>query len=354
MAIENVPRAPQAPPTNRRILLASIPRTASNLFSKILNVHEQPDVHTNKMGGYYFYDAHLAACRYLEKPGSEWSQEEKKEIKDLFQTCFNDLEDHVVQAQSKNKIMFAKEHTFWFSNPGEIRKNFVGDYDPEFTKNFRVNIPEKYGSATYSAGNETILPDEYLRNWQFLFIIRHPALAFPSLYRAMIKMNGAGYLDEDGIRGASVSNMTMRWSRMLYDWAIGQPDIPGAPLIVDAHDLIHTPQVVLKLCENTGLDPNSLKFEWGTKGGNESQKSASNVESFEGHRSGPAAIMLSTLQNSSKPNKALTPAFDDIDIAAEAVKWKTEFGDEIAGIIEKAVRDSMEDYEYLRARRITV
>jgi hypothetical protein len=43
-----------------------------------------------------------------------------------------------------------------------------------------------------------------------------------------------------------------------------------------------------------------------------------------------------------------------IDIDAEAAKWKVEFGEEIAQMIEKAVRDSMPDYEYLKARRITV
>ena len=49
-------------------------------------------------------------------------------------------------------------------------------------------------------------------------------------------------------------------------------------------------------------------------------------------------------------NKA--PASVDID--AEVVKWRVEFGDEIAELLEKSTRDSMSDYEYLKANRVTV
>lgn len=352
MAIDN--KAPIKAP-KRRVLLVSIPRTASNLLSKILNAHGQPNVHTNQKGGYFFYNAFMAAAEggYLSKPGADWEQEEKTKIKAAFQACFDDLEAHSARAQEENKIMFAKEHAFWFFNPAALQKTVTGKYDSEFAKSFHVDIPEKYGAQTYSHSNETIMSDEYLRSWQLVFIIRHPALAWPSFYRAMIKMQGFGLVDDDGLRGSSITNMTMHWSRLMYDWAMEQPDAPVAPPIIDAHDLIHNPQIVLKLCEKTGLDPNSVQFEWSDRDDKRAQQWIPTDAVAEADKHLRAAnIMLSTLQASSRPNKDLAP--ESIDIPAEAAKWKAEFGEEIASEIEKAVSDSMEDYEYLKARRLTV
>ena len=61
--------------------------------------------------------------------------------------------------------------------------------------------------------------------------------------------------------------------------------------------------------------------------------------------------MMSSLSASKGVIKDKAPA--NIDIAAEAAKWKVEFGEEVAQIIEKAVWDSMPDYEYLKSKRIT-
>lgn len=43
-----------------------------------------------------------------------------------------------------------------------------------------------------------------------------------------------------------------------------------------------------------------------------------------------------------------------IDISAEAAKWSVEFGEEAARFLEKAVVDSMSDYEYLKCHRMTL
>ncbi|KAJ6155751.1 hypothetical protein N7470_006317 [Penicillium chermesinum] len=343
MAIDNtVPATLPNPP--KRLLLVSVPRTASNLLSKMLNIEGQPNVHTNAKAGYFFYNAFTAIANggYLSKPCSQWTESEKTEVRALFQTCFNELEDYCTEAEATNKIMFAKEHSFWFSNPAALQP---GVYDTEFAKALHVDIPARYGEQTYSANNQTVISDEYLRTWQLAFIIRHPALAWPSLYRAMLKMQAIGFMDEDGLKGGQ---------RDEHDHALEPeaPDIAVAPPIIDAHDLIHTPQIVQKLCAQTGLDPASVQFEWGSADIKKAELWAPGAEcDAEQQKHIKAAnIMLSTLQSSSTPNKALAP--ETIDIAAEAVKWRAEFGDEIAGVIEKAVHDSMDDYEYLKARKL--
>ena len=63
-----------------------------------------------------------------------------------------------------------------------------------------------------------------------------------------------------------------------------------------------------------------------------------------------ARRMISTLTSSSgiMPDKTST----NIDIDAEANKWREEFGVEIAGYLDMWVRAAMPDYEYLKDRRL--
>jgi hypothetical protein len=342
-----------------RLLLISVPRTASNLLLKVLNIRNQPNVITSPKGGYFFYDAFMTAGKdgRLNKPLSEWTTTEKTQVRDAFQLGLGDLEEYSTKARGENKIMFAKEHAFWFLNPGFFSNMNHGVADDQDLKTFQVSMPESYGSShTFSANNKTVLPDEYLRTWQLAFVIRHPALAWPSMYRAMQKMSKAGYLDDDGVKGVSITNMSMQWTRKLFDWCLEQPDAPVTPLVIDANDVIHNPGAVIKFCERAGLDTGSMQFEWSS---NEKKSDTwthdlaniGNAEESARQRTA-ASIMLSTLEDSTGIVKDKAPK--SIDIDAEVAKWRVEFGDEIAELLEKATHDAMPDYEYLKANRVTV
>ncbi|EKV13445.1 hypothetical protein PDIG_38270 [Penicillium digitatum PHI26] len=343
-----------------RVLLVSIPRTASNLFLKILNIHNQPNVLTSQKGGDFFYDAFMTVSRdgRVDKPLDEWTTDARSETKAIIQRCFNNLEDYSTRARSENKIMFAKEHAFWFLNPGFFTSpsSSAPMPSPEQLEEFRVSMPDQYGpSQTFSANNKTVLPDEYLRTWQIAFIIRHPALAYPSMYRAMQKLSQSGFIDDDDIKGMSFTNMSLEWTRKLFDWCLEQPDEPVTPLVVDANDIIHHPGAVVKFCEKTGLNTASMQFEWNSseKSVNETPESADYGEPAELtlHRNA-SSIMFSTLAESTGVVKDKAPLSVDVD--AEVAKWRVEFGDEVAELLEKATRDSMSDYEYLKANRVTV
>jgi len=47
-------------------------------------------------------------------------------------------------------------------------------------------------------GNETVLPDEVQRQWNPTFLVRHPALASPSLYRTTVDLQGAEAAKREG------------------------------------------------------------------------------------------------------------------------------------------------------------
>ena len=344
----------------RRILLISIPRTASNLLVTVLNIHEQPNIQTNPKAGYFLFPAFISAAKdgFMEKPAKKWTEEEKGQVKAVYQDCLDKLEQASTEAEEVNKRMFAKEHACWMSNPASFHKKLTGSHDEDFYKAFRIQIPEKYGSATYSPLNETIFSDEYLRSWQMVFIIRHPALTLPSFWRAMLRLSKAGIIEEESVRPTAVRNMDVRWSRMLYDWCLEQPGCSPPP-VLDAYDLINDQEAVIEFCEQAGLDANALKFEWGAQkdakfessswASNEAKSAAG--DDMEGSHVRAANIMFQTLANSHGMVKDKTPT--EVDIEAEKVKWRAEFGDEIGAIIEDLVWKSLPDYEYLKARRIT-
>jgi hypothetical protein len=307
-------------------------------------------------------DAFMASGKEgrLEKPLSQWTESDKTEVKNAFQSSVDELEAYSARARAENKIMFAKEHAFWITNPGVFTSMRSGSSNVEDNKSFHINMPENYGAPTFSPHNDTILPDQYLRTWKLAFIIRHPALAWPSLYRAMLKISQAGYMDEDGIKGMSLSNMSFKWTRRLFDWAMEQPDVPTQPLVIDANDVVHNPAAVVRFCELAGLDTASMQFEWGGNGAVEKKSdlwtvdrngTAGDAAELERQKNA-AAIMLSTIEGSTGILKDKAPS--DVDVDAEIGKWKVEFGEEAAALLEKATRDAMDDYEYLKERRIKV
>lgn len=124
---------------------------------------------------------------------------------------------------------------------------------------------------TRSRLNPTVLPDQYLKSWTPIFLIRHPALAFPSHCRKLLEYDKPAVA---GIgKGRSVSlTMTLRWSRVLFDWyatlhrdgseCAADPYASISPIILDADDLIEQPKIVERLAEVMGMDVASLRFSW--------------------------------------------------------------------------------------------
>ncbi|KAH8435339.1 uncharacterized protein LDX57_012968 [Aspergillus melleus] len=360
----------------RRILLVSNPRTASNLLLKILALPDQPNVYANDKGGYYFFDSFVATANdnRIYKPFDQWTPEDRSEIQSALKKCFDQLEEGTSQASQEGKIFFAKEHSPWFIDPLALKSILHLDENTSTATEdaplsnddaagaaspFRLQVPTTYtATPTFSPTNYTILPDEYLRTFHMAFIVRHPALMFPSFYRAMGKMVKLGVITEENIAGVMAANMTLRFSRLLYDWCLEQDDPDARPVILDAHEVIHKPEAIVRFCELTGLDADAIKFEWDTKPAAKdigAQNLVASVDPNTEQRTlwspEAAGIMVSTLTGSSGIIKSKTP--DVVDIAVEAAKWKEEFGQKTADMLEKRVRDAMPDYEYLKARSVT-
>lgn len=337
----------------RRVFLISVPRSASHLLLKIVDIHNQPKFLTNEQGGYFFFPAFAPAIHggYADKPLNEWTSTQKEEIKASFHGCVSSLEEYSERAQKEDKAMFIKEHAYWFMNPALMYEMMTGNKDPELFKTFQLRLSESYDPQSFSPSNKTVLPDEYLRSWQVAFIIRHPALAWASMYRAMTKIKGFGGMGGKEFMGVWKTNTTLRWTRMVYDWCLEQGT---QPVLVDADDVTHNPAAVKRFCELTGLDPEKMQYEWSeetVKGTGPGMHDTEN-EHYE-MQIKINCVMRSTVDASSGIVKDKTPT-GPIDIAVEMEKWKAELGDEAAQLLHEAVLESMPDYEYLKERRIIV
>lgn len=174
----------------------------------------------------------------------------------------------------------------------------------------------------------TCLPDSILLSLQPIFQIRNPILMFPSMLRTKLKMNYATHLDRK-----IATKLSLRFFRRLYDWYLEQGE-EIRPKIIDADDIMTNKDVVRQLCLETGLDPDSVQYEWETREEEDPLK-----------KEMTARINAST---------GILPGLEarGLDIESEKVKWTAEFGEVDGQRLAKYVIDAMPDYHYLHSRRV--
>ena len=135
--------------------------------------------------------------------------------------------------------------------------------------------------------NPTVLPDEMLRKFHFVFLIRHPRQSLPSYYRCTIP-------PLVGITGFSTfmpSEAGYRELRQIFDYlrSTGQigPAIAGGSneksyaageaeiCVIDADDLLNNPTGIIQaFCSSVGLDYDPSMLKWDTPEHQEYARSA--------------------------------------------------------------------------------
>ncbi|KAM5457391.1 hypothetical protein MaudCBS49596_000586 [Microsporum audouinii] len=336
-----------------RFYLLTCPRTGSNLLMKILALEGQPNVTYREDGGYFFSPLHL--LRYDQnRVGAhveELTPDQKENQIKCVKGCFNTLLRHVNEAESDGKLVVVKEHTHYLTDPvAETRflhgQECIANELPWMLRGFDDLVQTTDGRST---NNETFFSDEFLMTWRPIFLIRHPALAFASWYRATVRADGEEQAKSAQGKQACKKVMTLRWTRKLYDFYVqhfdnvdkdsGSPenekDTAAWPLVLDADDIISQPGVIVKLCDIVGLDSGRLKYSW---------------EKDEQQRRPGIMAFRSTIDSSTKIDP--TKVAGHVDIDQEAEKWREEFGEEIGRLVEEYVRAAMPDYTYLKARRL--
>ncbi|KPM42521.1 hypothetical protein AK830_g4048 [Neonectria ditissima] len=322
---------------HRHYWLLTSPRTASNLLVKMLNLDEQ-GVRPAHMGGYFFIPAAPMQFKLQEKPMDTWTDEERTSLHNLHQECFHRLQDHIDEAERQGQKLFVKEHTMILNSPYfEARQVYgvTGDLpgEPKTLDMRGVQHPSR------SPLNLTVLPDEFLKIWHPTFLIRHPAMMLPSLFRTCLcdsELNGFTRAKKEPM----AAEVTMKWFRTLYDfYTVHFEGDSHWPIVLDADDVMTNPALVSKYAELAGLDSNKVRFSWEKA----SEDKLKKLQALEQR-------MLSTINATEKVDNSKVAG--NVDIDDEAAKWRSEFGENEGRKLEQWVRNAMPDYHFLYTRRL--
>lgn len=332
-----------------RILIITYPRTASNLLMRMLSLPDQPNALAAESGGYFFMPAirHMREANLVGRPIEQWTEHEREKFDHVYQLCFENLQHLVLSAQEAQKKAVVKEHAPFMIDPTAQSKYLHGRANGSKLATWKVRSPDIYNNEDLPElpTNESALPEGFLARWFPTFLIRHPALAFPSYYRVMLSFQG-GDLEKMGEVECQLDEaLTLRWTRMLYDWymALWQGSVSETgspkPVVLDADDILTNPDLVCHYCALVGLDSSKVRFAWDKTG-----------ESELGNVNPVQLRTRDTLFASSGIVQGKT--FKGLTLDGEVSKWKTEFGEIEGGKLEKWVRDAMPDYEYLWGERL--
>lgn len=284
-----------------------------------------------------------------KKQVTDWTDDEVRRAKNELRACFDNFQETLDKASIEGQSIYIKEHVHCLIDPPTLNESVFGsDSSRGAIEPWLLGTSGSYGEETRSRLNETLFPDEFWKTWLPTFLIRHPALAFPSLLRVTLELEGTGDENEDKHLGQHC--LTMRWTRSLYDWyADNMSQVPPAqtdpsvvwPIILDADDIMANREVVVKYCELLGMDLSRLAFSW-TPASDDQQSQ------MEGFRKRYLATLLAS--GGIVKDKV---AGDGIDLEKEAKSWREEFGGRAGDRLERLVKDAMPDYEFLKARRLT-
>ncbi|KAI0520714.1 hypothetical protein F5B22DRAFT_598073 [Xylaria bambusicola] len=325
----------EIPSPECRYWLLTMPRTASNMLVRVLNLDEQGVRPAPFNGGYFFFSS-MASRLKLYNKASEWNL---KDIETSLKQSFDVLQDYLEGAEKDGQKVFVKEHISFLNDISLEYEHMYGTLPGDSLP--RPMPARGFAESTRSPLNQTSLPDEFLKTWYPTFLIRHPALMLSSLYRtaqADIEVYGSKRANKEPFEFEA----TMKFVKSLFDFYSNYFGNDSKwPIVLDADDVIMYPELVMKYAGLVGLSPEKLRFSW-------EKTSKEDVEKMHS----AAKIMLSTINSSTGVDKGKVAGNIDIDVEAE--KWRAEFGEEGGNKLEKWVRDAMPDYEYLRSRRLTV
>lgn len=326
-------------------ILISIPRTASNLVTQLLALPSQPCILAHPRDGYFFLPALSARYRNstFTRPVSGWSAEERTSVDEALAQSTSAWQTWVADAEQQGKGTFVKEHVNWMIRP-DVESSFLhsGPATTDPTTNLDSPIADPQ--------NPTAIPPTFWPSVRATFLIRHPALAFPSTLRTALSNEGLSTVL--GKESATVMRWecTYRWHAQLYVYlrslARQSEGVQGArksgwePLIIDACQL-QDGKFVERYAEAVGLDADLVRTSWSPVAEEERDK----LHAIERR-------MKDTLLASKGVVKSKL-ASEGIVVEAEKRMWEEEFGKDLARRLERLVEGAMEEYEFLFERRWT-
>ncbi|KAI4086524.1 MAG: hypothetical protein LQ344_007474 [Seirophora lacunosa] len=192
--------------------------------------------------------------------------------------------------------------------------------------------------------NPTLLPTSILRLFRFVFLIRDPSAAIPSLYRCFLPPLSAMTEDHE----LDPTELGYREMRILFEHLHPPSSSSGGPppLLIDADDLLSDPDAVIRaLCARLGIAYAPAMLAW--EGPEELAFAKSLLDKLAGYHED---ALHSTGLRPQPPGERRRRA--QKSRGEEDAEWEAKFGAEGAKAIREAVDLCREDYEYLRGFRM--
>lgn len=245
----------------------------------------------------------------------------KEFSEETYQHAFEEFNNLLQKAEKGQQIPLIKEHIFYMMD-AQTTYDCLGQSVSSSRR--------KPGVVT--AGNEspstnlTLFSDEFLLSFMPVFIIRHPARAFPSSLRAHNRSTGGNVFDVD-----FPANATFKLSRILLDWYKAHSSKP--PIVIDGDRIVNdTERQMKQLCERFGIDEGRIQYSW------DSKEDHGYGKVWDAYYEG---ITGSTGVVRTKETMEL-PVLEE-----EVKKWKEEWNEAVALKLKEFVESAMDDYEYL-------
>lgn len=192
------------------------------------------------------------------------------------------------------------------------------------------------GPVDTTTPNPSILPCSVLSRFQFTFLIRDPRTAIPSLYRCTVPPLN----EKTGMQMFLTSEIGYRELRLLLDYLYAN-DAHGRDnvCLIDADDLLENPAgIVRAYCQHVDLPFSKSMLSWGSD--EDQARAVKAFAKFYGYHED--AIESTGMIPSSYPGRHYRSTLEDNE------QWRSEYGEEGAAKIRKAVDDNMADYKYLK------
>ncbi|KAL8770402.1 MAG: hypothetical protein Q9209_003828 [Squamulea sp. 1 TL-2023] len=194
--------------------------------------------------------------------------------------------------------------------------------------------------------NPTLFPTSIIQRFQFVFLIRNPSAAIPSLYRCFIPPLSA-MTDEHFLDPTELGYREMRiLLDCLYPPASHSAQI-NEPLLIDADDLLANPEgVISAVCSHLQIPYSPSMLSWPSAEDYAFAKSL--FDKFAGYHED--ALNSTGLRPKSMEERDQNPkSREKLD-----EEWEERYGVDAARTIRAAVDLCQEDYEYLRQFRIQI
>lgn len=194
--------------------------------------------------------------------------------------------------------------------------------------------------------NPTLLSDETLLSFVPIFIIRHPVLQNESWYRAITRCAPVDLKNNwtKNMGDISSCRKLLEWydANVPKDVQLHSPARPGpfAPIVLDCDDLLEDNRAVIEeVCARCNFDPAKVIDQWDEQAPREDLGVMS--KSF-----------LKDLNESKGVDKSKSSKGVNMD--QKHKEWTEKWGVEAADYLKKCAENAMDDYEYMKSRRLTV